>query len=126
MSYERLAAYEPAPAPPDAPRVAVARAAPVFLASPLRDKGIALLLEFGCAIFLFTFGAGHLYAGRASEGLAWMFGWWTACLINFVLCFVLVGFVTWPLTFLVFSALSASRLGESIEEHNFRVRTGMA
>lgn len=126
MAYERLSAYEPAPAPPEAQRPVYPSDRAVILPSPLRDKGIALLLEFGCAIFLFTFGAGHLYAGQASEGLAWMFGWWTACLVNFLLCFVLIGFITWPLTFLVFSALSAKRLGESIEAHNFRVRAGAA
>jgi hypothetical protein len=36
-----------------------------------------------------------------------MFGYWIAATINFVLLFVIVGFVTWPLTWCAFAAVSS-------------------
>lgn len=70
------------------------------------DNGIAALLEILPGIFVQTFGIGHIYAGNVGRGLLIMFGYWLSCGINFLLTFVLVGFVTWPLTFLAFAIFS--------------------
>lgn len=70
------------------------------------DNGIAALLEILPGVFLQTFGIGHIYAGNVGRGLILMFGYWILSFINYLLCFVLVGFVTWPLTFLAFAIFS--------------------
>lgn len=77
---------------------------PYMAAGP--DNGIAALLEILPGVFLQTFGIGHIYAGNVIRGLILMFGYWILCGINFLLCYVLVGFVTWPLTFLAFAIFS--------------------
>jgi len=70
------------------------------------DNGIAALLEIFPGIFLQTFGVGHIYAGNVGRGLIVMFGYWILSGINFLLTFVLVGWVTWPLTWLAFAIFS--------------------
>lgn len=73
---------------------------------PPKDPGIALILELLPGMFLNTFGIGNLYAGNLGFGLVLMFGYWIASVINFLLLFVLIGFVTWPLTWCAFAAVS--------------------
>lgn len=119
MAYERLSSYEPRSAPAYPP------AALPFVMPPYRDKGIALLLELSIGFFFQTFGVGHLYAGRIATGLAWMLGYWALTAVNFVLCFVLVGFVTWPLTYLLATAISAAQVGRAVDEDNHRLRLGL-
>ncbi len=75
------------------------------------DNGIAALLEILPGIFLQTFGIGHIYAGNVGRGLLVMFSYWILQGLNFLLTFVLVGFVTMFLTWLafaIFSTLGAS------------------
>ncbi len=69
------------------------------------DAGIAVILELLPGLFLQTFGIGNIYAGNVAGGIIMMVGYWIACLVNFLLCFVLVGFVTWPLTWIAFMIL---------------------
>ncbi|MCY2960195.1 MAG: hypothetical protein NTY35_08515 [Planctomycetota bacterium] len=71
-----------------------------------KDTGIALILELVPGMFLQTFGIGNLYAGNIGWGLALMIGYWIAATVNFLLLFVLIGFVTWPLTWCAFAAVS--------------------
>lgn len=73
---------------------------------PPKDPGIALILELVPGMFLQTFGIGNLYAGNIGWGIALMLGYWIAATVNFVLCFILIGFVTWPLTWLAFAVVS--------------------
>lgn len=63
---------------------------------PQKSPGVAALLEVLPAFFQ-IFGLGHIYAGNVVTGLLLMFGWWLVCAVNFVLLFVLVGYITWPL-----------------------------
>ena len=72
-----------------------------------KNPGLAVALELLGGFFLQTFGVGHLYAGNIGLGLGLMFGYWVLMAINIVLCAVLVGFVTWPLTWLAFMIISA-------------------
>lgn len=75
------------------------------------DNGIAALLEILPGIFLQTFGIGHIYAGNVGRGLILMFGYWILQGINFLLTFLLIGWVTGVLTFLffaIFSTIAAS------------------
>lgn len=83
-------------APPTAPRVL-----------PPKDPGVALILELVPGLFLQTFGIGNLYAGNLAWGLALMLGYWFASLVNLLLCFVLIGFVTWPMTWLAFALVGS-------------------
>jgi hypothetical protein len=76
-----------------------------------KNAGIAVMLELLGGSFLQTFGIGHIYAGNVGVGLAWMFGYWAVTAINVFLCFILVGFVTWPLCWLaamIISSITAS------------------
>jgi TM2 domain-containing membrane protein YozV len=87
----------PPPAPPS----------PLSYVPPPKDQGIALILELVPGMFLQTFGIGNLYAGNLGWGLVLMFGYWIAAWINFLLLFVLVGLVTWPITWLAFAAVAS-------------------
>jgi hypothetical protein len=58
-------------------------------------------------MFLQTFGIGNLYAGNLAFGVALMLGYWFASLVNLILCFVLIGFLTWPLTWLAFAIVGS-------------------
>ena len=62
---------------------------------------MAALLEFLPGLLAATFGIGHIYAGNVALGLCAMFGYWLMFAVNVALCFVLVGFVTMPLCWLV-------------------------
>lgn len=76
-----------------------------------KSSGAAVAFELLGGTFLQTFGIGHLYAGNVGTGLAWMFGYWAVTFVNFLLCFVLVGFVTWPLCWIaamIVSSITAS------------------
>ena len=72
-----------------------------------KNPGLAVALELLGGFFLQTFGVGHLYAGNIGLGLGLMFGYWVLTAINVVLCFVIVGFITWPITWLAFMVISA-------------------
>ncbi len=71
-----------------------------------KSGGIAALLEVGPGFFFQTFGIGHIYAGNVATGLFFLFGYWVLCFINFLLCFIFIGFVTWPLCWLIAMILS--------------------
>jgi len=83
---------------------------------PVRSPATAALLEVLPGFFIHTFGIGHIYSGRVGVGLCVMFGYWFLLVINILLCFVLIGVVTLPLTwllFLIFSSISAARACET-------------
>jgi TM2 domain-containing membrane protein YozV len=66
------------------------------------DPTVAALLEAVPGFFFQTFGIGHLYQGRLGMGLFIMLSYWTLQVINALLCLILVGFVTAPLTFVLY------------------------
>lgn len=68
---------------------------------PPKSSGTAVVLEILPGFFLQTFGIGHLYAGNVATGLIFMFGYWFIQFVNILLCFVLVGLITLPLTFIL-------------------------
>ena len=72
---------------------------------PAPDPGIAAILEILPGMMLQTFGIGNIYAGNVAGGILMMVGYWVTCVLNFLLLFVLVGFVTWPLTWIAFMIL---------------------
>ncbi len=80
-----------------------------------KSPGTAVLLEILPGIFFQTFGIGNLYSGNIATGLILMLTYWASCVVNFFLLFVLIGFITWPLTFfayLVISIISAQKAAE--------------
>jgi len=89
---------------------------PTTFVRPPKDPGIALILELVPGVFLNTFGIGNLYAGNLAWGLALMFGYWIASVVNFARLFVLIGFVTWPLTWCAFAALSCWLAAQKAQE----------
>ena len=67
-----------------------------------RDPTAAVLLEALPGFFLQTFGIGHLYQGRVGMGLFIMLSYWCLQVVNALLTFLLIGFVTGPLTWLFY------------------------
>lgn len=53
-----------------------------------------------------------MYAGNVGMGLLFMFGYWLVLFVNILLCFILIGFITmplcWILTMILSSVLAAS------------------
>lgn len=72
---------------------------------PQKSGGIAALLEVLPGFFQ-VFGIGHLYAGNVATGLFIMFGYWAIAFVNFLLCFVFIGFITWPLCWIATMIIS--------------------
>jgi len=83
---------------------------------PPKDPGVALILELVPGAFLQTFGIGNLYAGNIAWGLALMIGYWIAATVNALLCVVLIGWITWPLTWCAFAAVSCWLAAQKAQE----------
>ena len=73
---------------------------------PRKSQGVAALLEVLPGFFIQTFGIGHLYAGNVGVGLLLMFGYWFIAFVNFLLCFIFIGIITWPLCWLAMMIIS--------------------
>jgi len=71
-----------------------------YPAVPQRSATAAVFLELLPGFLIHTFGIGHMYSGRVLLGLLVMFGYWIALGINILLCFILIGFITLPLTWI--------------------------
>jgi hypothetical protein len=83
-----------------------------------KNGGLAVALELLGGSFFQTFGIGHLYAGNVGMGLGLMFGYWALTAINFVLCFAFIGFITWPVTWVVFMIVSAITANSAAKKFN--------
>ena len=91
---------------------------------PRKDPGVAALLEVLPAFFQ-IFGMGHIYAGNTLTGLLLMLAWWAVCAVNFVLLFLIVGYITWPLCWIaavIVSSLWASRSAKQANQRAARNR----
>lgn len=89
---------------------------------PQKSPGVAALLEVLPAFFQ-IFGLGHIYAGNVATGLLLMFGWWVVCAVNWVLLWLLIGWITWPLCWIaavIVSSLWASRSAGQANERAAR------
>lgn len=86
--------------------------------SPPRSPGVAVLLEILPGIFLQTFGIGHIYAGNVAVGLLFMFGYWFVAFVNFLLLFVLIGFITWPVCWLATMVISSILASNAVSRGN--------
>jgi len=104
------AAYPPPPVPQTPPTInisATAVSTPGVPRPGTKDPTAAILLEVLPAISLQTFGIGNIYAGNVLAGVLIMVTYWITCLVNLGLCVFLIGFVTWPLTWLAFAVGSS-------------------
>ena len=103
------AAYPPPPAPQPTINVYATPVSPTpgVPAAGTKDPTAAVLLEILPGICLSTFGIGNIYAGNVLAGVLIMIGYWFTCLVNFGLCFLLIGFITWPLTWIAFAVGSS-------------------
>ena len=83
-------------------------------------KGSAgpVALELLGGFFFQTFGVGNLVAGNVGVGLALLFGYWCALFINILLTFVLIGFITAPLTWVVFMIMSPMLANAAVAREN--------
>ncbi len=82
---------------------------------PQKSSGVAVLLELLPGALIQTFGIGHMYAGNVGTGLLFMFGYWAVAFINLLLCFVVIGFFTWPLCWIGTAILSSVIAGNSAQ-----------
>jgi TM2 domain-containing membrane protein YozV len=104
------ASYPPPPVSPTPPTInisATAVSTPGVARAGTKDPTAAVLLEVLPAISLQTFGIGNIYAGNVLGGVLIMVGYWISCLVNLALCFILIGFITWPLTWIAFAVGSS-------------------
>jgi TM2 domain-containing membrane protein YozV len=90
-----------------------------------KNGGLAVALELLGGFFFQTFGIGHLYAGNVGMGLGLMFGYWALTAINFVLCFAFIGFITWPVTWVVFMILSSITANNAAKAFNAKTTGGL-
>jgi TM2 domain-containing membrane protein YozV len=114
-AYQPPRVYQPPPQPPYPYPPQPARHVVHHYQTPPKPTAVAVLLEVLPGLFLQTFGIGHLYAGNVGVGLLFMFGYWFVQFINILLCFVLIGFITGPLCFilaLIISPLLASNAAQ--------------
>lgn len=72
------------------------------LAHRSQDNTVPVLLELGGGFFFQTFGVGHIAQGRVGQGLFIMLSYWALQFVNALLCMVLIGLVTMPLTWLFY------------------------
>lgn len=82
---------------------------------PVKSGGTAALLELLPGLLIQTFGIGHIYAGNVGTGLLFMFGYWCVAFINLLLCFVVIGFVTWPICWIATAILSTVIASNSVK-----------
>ncbi|MCD9088341.1 hypothetical protein [Stenotrophomonas sp. SY1] len=97
-----------APPPPPATAAYAAPPAPQVVHHyhhPEKSGGTAALLEAIPGLFQ-VFGIGHMYAGNVGTGLLFMFGYWMVAFVNFLLCFIIIGFFTWPLCWVAMMIIS--------------------
>ncbi|HST50572.1 MAG TPA: hypothetical protein VLJ61_01075 [Pyrinomonadaceae bacterium] len=85
-----------------------------------RSPGVAALLEVLPGLFFQTFGIGHIYAGNVAAGLLFMFGYWFIQFINFLLCFVLIGFFTFPLCWIAAMIISPIIAANTVSRRMYR------
>jgi TM2 domain-containing membrane protein YozV len=71
------------------------------------NPGTAVVLEVLPGLLLQTFGIGNLYAGNIATGILVMLLYWGLLLVNVLLCYLLIGFLTLPLTWIGFAILSS-------------------
>lgn len=71
----------------------------------LPNKYVAAVLEMLPGVF-HVFGMGHVYAGSLGWGQVIFFAYLFLQAFNLLLCFLLVGFFTFPVTWLLFLGLS--------------------
>ena len=86
-----------------------------------KTPGVAVLLEVIPGFFLQTFGIGNIYAGNIITGIVLMLTYWTLLLVNIFLAFFLIGFVTGPLTFVVYLVVAILTAQSSANRANYRM-----
>jgi TM2 domain-containing membrane protein YozV len=86
-------------------------------ARPPRSAGAAVALELVLGLFG-VFGVGNIYAGRAGLGVALMLSFWVLFWINVALIFVVIGWVTMPLTWVGYLIAGSLLAARGVENHN--------
>jgi TM2 domain-containing membrane protein YozV len=71
-----------------------------------RSPALAAFLEIAGGLFQ-LFGIGHIYAGHVLRGVIFMALWWLIAAVNAALTLVLIGWITWPICWLVYAAVAA-------------------
>ena len=110
----QIVPQQSAPLPPQAPQVVHH----VHHAAPTRDPGLAVILEILPGFMMQTFGIGNIYAGNVTGGILMMIGYWVLLVINVFLCFLLIGLLTLPATWIVFMVLCPMSASSAAKRRN--------
>jgi TM2 domain-containing membrane protein YozV len=89
---------------------------PPVLRQP-KSVGAAVALELVPGLFG-VFGVGNMYAGRVGLGIALMLSFWVLFWINVALFYLLIGWVTLPLTWIVYLIGGALLAANGASRHN--------
>ena len=108
---------------PPMPGAPIGYAAPPMIAANPNAKstGLAIALELLGGFFFQTFGIGNMYAGNVGLGIGLMLGYWVLTAINVALCFLFIGLITWPLTWLLFAILCPILANNTAKKTNARM-----
>ena len=74
-----------------------------------KNLGVALMLEFFLGICQ-IFGVGHIYAGNWKVGVSIMTSYLFACMANAILVPFAIGIISWPITWLIFFAVTTEQV----------------
>jgi TM2 domain-containing membrane protein YozV len=88
-----------------------------FAVRPPRSAGAAVALELVLGLFG-VFGVGNIYAGRAGLGVALMLSFWVLFWINVALVFLVIGWVTMPLTWVGYLIAGSLLAARGVENYN--------
>ncbi|MFY1633293.1 hypothetical protein ACN27F_08415 [Solwaraspora sp. WMMB335] len=88
-----------------------------------KSVGAAVALELVLGLFG-IFGIGNIYAGKVATGVVLMVSFWVLFWINVLLTFLIIGWVTLPLTWLAYLAIGAILAARAAERHNAQMLAG--
>ncbi len=93
-----------------------------------KSSGTAIAIELLAGSFLAIFGLGNFYAGNPLAGVLLLISYWVIQGINILLMFVIIGFFTFPLVWLIYMVVASLLAHGAVEKHNrmLAARLGVA
>ena len=85
------------------------------------NTGSCILVELLGGFFCSTFGIGHFMNGQPGLGLLFMFGYWGVTFVNVLLMFVVIGFFTFPLCWILAMIVSPLTISATAKSRSSRL-----
>jgi len=83
-----------------------------------KSSGVAVAIELLAGSFLAIFGIGNFYAGNPLAGVLLLISYWIIQGINVLLMFVIIGFFTFPLVWVIYMVMASLLAHSAVEKHN--------